>query len=86
MADDLLDKIPAWLKSLWQMETELRNSARSGLILRKDDALKHLTEARRHLEEAMKPGRSGDVPANEPTAPSQIVRPDATTSNNEPKT
>jgi hypothetical protein len=38
MANDLLDKIPAWLKSLWDMENELRNAARNGLILRKDEA------------------------------------------------
>jgi hypothetical protein len=38
MANDLLDKIPAWLKSLWDMENELRSAARNGLILRKDEA------------------------------------------------
>jgi hypothetical protein len=36
MANDLLDKIPAWLKSLWDMENELRSAARNGLILHKD--------------------------------------------------
>jgi hypothetical protein len=39
MANDLLDKIPAWLKSLWDMENELRSAARNGLILRKDEPL-----------------------------------------------
>jgi hypothetical protein len=34
MANDLLDKIPDWLKSLWHMENELRNAARNGLIAR----------------------------------------------------
>ncbi len=34
MANDL----PDWLKSLWHMENELRNAARNGLILRKDEA------------------------------------------------
>jgi len=42
MANDLLDKIPDWLKSLYHMENELRSSARNGLILRKDEALNHL--------------------------------------------
>jgi hypothetical protein len=37
MADDLQDKIPDWLKSLYHMENELRSSARNGLILRKDE-------------------------------------------------
>jgi hypothetical protein len=35
------------------MENELRNAARNGLILRKDEASAHLAEARRHLESAM---------------------------------
>jgi hypothetical protein len=53
MANDLLDKIPEWLKSLWHMENELRSAARNGLILRKDEASMHLAEARKHLENAM---------------------------------
>ena len=52
MANDILDKTPDCLKSLWHMENELRNAARNGLILRKDEASAHLAEARRHLEEA----------------------------------
>ena len=32
MANDLLDKIPDWLKSLYHMENELRSSARNDLI------------------------------------------------------
>jgi len=34
--NDLLDKIPQWLKSLYQMENELRRAARNGLVLRND--------------------------------------------------
>ena len=48
--DNLLDRIPQWLKSLHEMENELRNAARKGLILRKDEATEHLAQARRHLE------------------------------------
>ncbi len=44
MANDLLDKIPAWLKSLWDMENELRSAARNGLILRTDEASAHLAK------------------------------------------
>ena len=68
MANDLLDKIPAWLKSLWHMENELRNAARNGLILRKDEASTHLAEARRHLEKAMNEAK-GIEPANGPQTP-----------------
>jgi hypothetical protein len=68
MANDLLDKIPDWLKSLWHMENELRNAARNGLILRKDEASAHLAEARRHLEKAMNEAK-GVEPANGPQTP-----------------
>jgi hypothetical protein len=68
MANDLLDKIPNWLKSLWHMENELRTAARNGLILRKDEASAHLAEARRHLEQAMNEAK-GVEPANGPQTP-----------------
>ena len=68
MANDLLDKIPDWLKSLWHMENELRNAARNGLILRKDEASAHLAEARRHLEKALNEAK-GIEPANGPQTP-----------------
>jgi hypothetical protein len=68
MANDLLDKIPDWLKSLWHMENELRNAARNGLILRKDEASTHLAEARRHLEQAMNEAK-GIGSANGPQTP-----------------
>jgi hypothetical protein len=44
------------------MENELRSSARNGLILRKDEALNHLAEARRHFEEAMKSAKGVEPP------------------------
>ena len=39
------------------MENELRSWARNGLILRKDEALNHRTDARRHFEKALKLAR-----------------------------
>lgn len=36
MTDDLLGKIPAWLKSLYEMENKLRDAARDGLIIRNE--------------------------------------------------
>ena len=67
MANDLLDKIPDWLKSLWHMENELRSAARNGLILRKDEASAHLGEARRHLEQALNEAKGSKT--TEPQAP-----------------
>ena len=52
--DDLFDRIPQWLKSLHEMENEIRNAARKGLILRKDEAAEHLAQARRHLQDALR--------------------------------
>ena len=48
---DLFDSVPNWVKSLHQIETELREAARSGVFLQKDKALEHLAEARRHIDQ-----------------------------------
>ena len=72
MSSDLFEKIPGWLKSLWNMENELRNAARSGVVLQKGAALTHLAESRRHLEEAMKsvnPGVGSVAAPSPPAAP-----------------
>jgi len=67
MANELLDKIPDWVKSLWHMENELRSAARNSLFLRKDDAAAHLAEARRRgcsqddLKTTVGRGMSGEV-------------------------
>ena len=78
MPSDLFEQIPGWLKSLWHMETELRDAARSGVTLQKDAALAHLAESRRHLDEAMKSARPGTGTAGEqpPTPPTPPVRKD----------
>ena len=66
--ESLFDRIPQWLKSLHKMENELRNAARKGLILRKDEASEHLAQARRHLETALNEAK-GVEPANGPQTP-----------------
>ena len=68
MADDLSSKIPNWLKSLYEMENELRDAARNGLILRNEKASEHLAGARRHLDDLMKQVR-GEEPTNGPQTP-----------------
>jgi len=60
--DNLFDRIPQWLKSLREMENELRNAARKGLILRKDEATGHLAQARRHLESALNEAKGAEPP------------------------
>jgi hypothetical protein len=70
MANDLLDKLPDWLKSLHHMENELRRAARHGLILRWEQASAHLAEARGHLEQAMREAK-GEEPPNGPQTPAR---------------
>ena len=68
MSENLFDRIPRWLKSLHEMENELRNAARKGLILRKDEASEHLAQARRHLEIVLNEAK-GVEPADGPQTP-----------------
>jgi len=70
MVDDLTDKIPQWLKSLHSMENELRNAARSGLVLDRQKASEHLAAARRHLEATLKAAQGGAA-ADGPQTPSR---------------
>ena len=53
MINDIIDKVPKALKSLWAAENELRSAAQNGMFLRKEEAAVHLAEARKHLEEMM---------------------------------
>ena len=53
MAGILEDIHPA-LKSLWDLENELRSAAQNAIFLRNDEAKKHMDEARRHFQEALK--------------------------------
>ena len=70
MVNDLTDKIPQWLKSLHSMENELRNAARSGLVLDRQKASEHLAAARRHLEATLKAAQGGAA-ADGPQTPSR---------------
>lgn len=48
-----VDSLKNSIKTLWQMENELRYSAWSALTLDKEKAQSHLAEARRHLNEML---------------------------------
>ncbi len=61
MAGILEDIHPA-LKSLWDLENELRSAAQNSIFLRNDEAKKHMDEARRHYQEAMK-AIKGEMPS-----------------------
>jgi hypothetical protein len=65
--DNLFDRIPQWLKSLHEMENELRDAARKGLILRKDEAADHLAQARRYLRDALSEAKGVESPSGPQT-------------------
>ena len=72
MAGILNDIHPA-LKSLWDLENELRRAAQNAIFLRNDDAKKYMDEAQRHFQEALK-ALKGETPAKtdqpeDPTLP-----------------
>jgi hypothetical protein len=70
LADDLSSKIPAWLKSLYEMENELRDAARNGIILRGEKASEHLAAARKHLDDLLGRATGEDSPNGPPDASS----------------
>ncbi len=41
------------LKSLWDLENELRSAAQNALLMRSDEAKAHMEEARRHYRAAL---------------------------------
>jgi hypothetical protein len=63
MAGILEDIHPA-LRSLWDLENELRSAAQNAIFLRNDEAKRHMDEARRHYQEALKSirGEAGGAP------------------------
>jgi hypothetical protein len=50
MSQSIRETVPKLLKSLWELEKELRGAAQNSVILRREDAKRHLSDARRHLD------------------------------------
>lgn len=68
MAGILEDIHPA-LKSLWDLENELRGAAQNAIFLRNDEAKKHMEEAKRHYGEALKALKGETIEPPKPTVP-----------------
>jgi hypothetical protein len=64
---DLLAKVPPALKSLWNMENELRSALQNAIFMRKDEASEHMAEAKKHWREALH-GKAQDEKPTEPEA------------------
>jgi hypothetical protein len=74
----IVESIPTYLKSLWDMEAELRRAAQNTLFLRNAEASQHLAEARRHFNEALKavnPGPETPETKDTPPQPSTAAHP-----------
>ena len=65
MSDSTRETVPKVLKTLWDLENEMRCAAQSSVILRRDEARQHLADARRHLDELLSLIRSKEVGATE---------------------
>jgi hypothetical protein len=79
MAVRIKDSTAQVLKALWDIENELRGAARSGVILRGDDARMHLRQARLHLDRLLHPAAPTTPGATEKPIPA--VRPALTIDN-----
>ena len=73
----ILDDIHPALRSLWDLENELRSAAQNAIFLRNDEAKKHMDEARRHYQEALKSvrGQAGEKPPP-PAEPEYVAQVD----------
>ncbi|WP_290989365.1 hypothetical protein [Hyphomicrobium sp.] len=60
MPDDIKETVPKVLKTLWDLENELRGAAQNSVVLRREEAKKHLAEARQHLDDLLSLVRSHD--------------------------
>jgi hypothetical protein len=50
MAEGIKETIPKIIKTLWDLENELRGAAQNTVVLRREEAKRHLSDARRHLD------------------------------------
>lgn len=70
MPDNIRKTVPKALKTLWDLENELRSAAQNSVTLRREDAKRHLAEARQRLDELLSLVRSHDGASESVSAPS----------------
>ncbi len=77
MSQSIKESVPKLLKTLWQLENELRGAAQNSVVLRRDEAKRHLSDARRHLDAllalaqaANSKGARDETPEDPPILPS----------------
>jgi hypothetical protein len=72
---DIVESIPTYLRSLWDLENELRRAGQNALFLRNAEASQHLDEARRHFNDALKAINPAADDKDTPSQPSSAVHP-----------
>ncbi|MBS0250804.1 MAG: hypothetical protein JSR78_07030 [Proteobacteria bacterium] len=50
MSRSIQETVPEVLKTLWELEKDLRSAAQNSVVLRRDEAKRHLADARRNLD------------------------------------
>lgn len=50
MSRSIQETVPKLLKTLWELEKDLRSAAQNSVVLRRDEAKRHLADARRNLD------------------------------------
>jgi SpoVK/Ycf46/Vps4 family AAA+-type ATPase len=71
----IVESIPTYLKSLWDVEAELRRAAQNALFLRNAEASQHLEQARRHFSDALKAINPAEEVNGTPPKPSSASHP-----------
>lgn len=74
MANDFLKNMPPALKSLWQLENELRRSLQNAVLLRRADAEENMEKARLYMTEALK-AMHGERSSSEKSEPARSRAP-----------
>jgi len=81
MTGTIRESVPKVLKSLWDIENELRSAAQNGVILRGEEARSHLQHARHHLDQLLGIIRSAEATSTD-QSPGSTATSAPTTSNN----
>jgi hypothetical protein len=50
MSRSIQETVPKLLKTLWELEKDLRGAAQNSVVFRRDEAKRHLADARRNLD------------------------------------
>jgi hypothetical protein len=83
MTSTIQEAVPGVLKTLWNLENELRSAAQNGVILRGEEARNHLQQARHHLDELL--GIANGSTTEKPSGATADLPPESSISSNDNK-